>query len=95
MAALLNKRNDHPDAAPVRGKASALKPLVLVVEDHDATRFLLEYLLGIRGCTRANFYNEIVPFENDEELRRRIMSFINGDGQADNFNSPVASITTT
>jgi DNA-binding response OmpR family regulator len=27
-----------------------VKPLVLVVEDHDDTRFMLEYLLGMHGC---------------------------------------------
>jgi CheY-like chemotaxis protein len=30
-----------------------VKPLVLVVEDHDDTRFMLEYLLGIHGCRVA------------------------------------------
>lgn len=32
-----------------------------------------------------NFYNEVAPFENAEELRRRIAAFTRGDGQADNF----------
>ena len=33
-----------------------------------------------------NFFDEIVPFENADELRRRIKSFTRGDVQADNFN---------
>jgi hypothetical protein len=33
-----------------------------------------------------NFFNEVAPFENAEELRRRISVFANSDGQADNFN---------
>lgn len=32
-----------------------------------------------------NFFDEIAPFENAEELRRRIATFNNGHGQADNF----------
>jgi hypothetical protein len=32
-----------------------------------------------------NFFNEVAPFGNAEELRRRISNFINGDGQAENF----------
>jgi hypothetical protein len=32
-----------------------------------------------------NFFNEVAPFENSDELRRRISNFINGDGQAENF----------
>lgn len=34
----------------MRLRATSVKPLVLVVEDHDDTRFMLEYLLEIRGC---------------------------------------------
>jgi hypothetical protein len=33
-----------------------------------------------------DFFNEVAPFENAEELRRRVYDFTNGDGQADNFN---------
>jgi hypothetical protein len=32
-----------------------------------------------------NFYNEVAPFANAEELRRRISAFADGQGQADNF----------
>jgi hypothetical protein len=32
-----------------------------------------------------NFFKEVAPFENAEELRRRISNFINSDGQAENF----------
>jgi DNA-binding response OmpR family regulator len=33
----------------MRRQAASNGPLVLVVEDHDDTRFMLEYLLGMRG----------------------------------------------
>jgi hypothetical protein len=32
-----------------------------------------------------NFYNEVAPFGNTEELRRRVRDFTNSNGQADNF----------
>jgi hypothetical protein len=32
-----------------------------------------------------NFFKEIAPFENIEEFRRRVASFVRSDGQADNF----------
>jgi hypothetical protein len=32
-----------------------------------------------------NFFDEVAPFENAEELRWRIARFTKGDGQADNF----------
>jgi hypothetical protein len=32
-----------------------------------------------------NFFETVAPFENAEELRRRIQSFTRSDGQADNF----------
>jgi hypothetical protein len=32
-----------------------------------------------------NFFNEVAPFGNADELRRRISDFTNGDGQAENF----------
>jgi CheY-like chemotaxis protein len=51
MATLLRKPNDRRTDAPSAPKqATPVKPLVLVVEDHDDTRFMLGYLLGIRGC---------------------------------------------
>jgi two-component system cell cycle response regulator DivK len=50
MAGLLPKSKNRSDAPPAHPPAKSVKPLVLVVEDHDDTRFMLEYLLGIRGC---------------------------------------------
>jgi CheY-like chemotaxis protein len=47
MAASLSKTHDPLDASPVG--ATGVKPLVLVVEDHDDTRFLLRYLMEIHG----------------------------------------------
>lgn len=32
-----------------------------------------------------NFFDDVAPFENAEEFRRRIAAFTNGDGQADSF----------
>lgn len=32
-----------------------------------------------------NFFDEVAPFENAEELRQRISSFTHGEVQADNF----------
>jgi hypothetical protein len=32
-----------------------------------------------------NFFDEVAPFENAAELRRRIAAFTNSEGQADNF----------
>jgi len=32
-----------------------------------------------------NFYDEVAPFENAEELRRRILDFTDSGRQADNF----------
>jgi hypothetical protein len=32
-----------------------------------------------------NFFDEVAPFENAEELRRRIAAFSKGEGQADSF----------
>jgi hypothetical protein len=32
-----------------------------------------------------NFFEEVAPFENVAELRRRISNFLNSDGQAENF----------
>jgi hypothetical protein len=32
-----------------------------------------------------DFFNEVAPFENAEELRLRVRDFTNGGGQADNF----------
>jgi hypothetical protein len=32
-----------------------------------------------------DFFNEVAPFENAEELRLRVRDFTDGEGQADNF----------
>lgn len=53
MATLLQRLNKPKGAHPPRSSAPEQKPLVLVVEDHDDTRFLLQYLLEIRGCRVA------------------------------------------
>jgi DNA-binding response OmpR family regulator len=50
MATLLRQSNDRREAAPARRQAKTVKPLVLVVEDHDDTRFMLTYLLRMWGC---------------------------------------------
>jgi DNA-binding response OmpR family regulator len=50
MATYLHKSNDRADTPQMCQTAADGKPLVLVVEDHDDTRFMLEYLLGMRGC---------------------------------------------
>lgn len=49
MATYLHKSNDRKDAPQICPASADVKPLVLVVEDHDDTRFMLEYLLGMRG----------------------------------------------
>jgi DNA-binding response OmpR family regulator len=50
MASLLQNANPRIDLSPGSGRAAGIRPLVLVVEDHDDTRFMLEYLLEMRGC---------------------------------------------
>ncbi len=49
MATLSHHLNGRMDAPLVRPQAARVKPLVLVVEDHDDTIFLLKYLLEMRG----------------------------------------------
>lgn len=46
----LLRQNSWVDVSPAHRSCSDVKPLVLVVEDHDDTRFMLEYLLDRRGC---------------------------------------------
>jgi CheY-like chemotaxis protein len=50
MAALSNMTNDQKPAPAVDQSATGAKPLVLVVDDHADTRFMLRYLLETRGC---------------------------------------------
>lgn len=49
MATFLRKSNDRTNAPLALRQTAGVKPLVLVVEDHEDTRFMLEYLLGMRG----------------------------------------------
>jgi DNA-binding response OmpR family regulator len=53
MLSLPHNSNERTDASSDRRQAASNGPLVLVVEDHDDTRFMLEYLLGRRGCRVA------------------------------------------
>ena len=53
MATLLRQSNDRRDDLQAGRHAPSVKPLVLVVEDHDDTRFMLTYLLGMWGCRVA------------------------------------------
>jgi CheY-like chemotaxis protein len=53
MTVLLPKSKNRSDAPPARRTEKNVKPLVLVVEDHDDTRFMLAYLLDMRGCQVA------------------------------------------
>lgn len=50
MATLLRQSSDRADAPGERRPTTSVKPLVLVVEDHDDTRFMLMYLLERWGC---------------------------------------------
>jgi len=52
MASLSLSAKDQTDASLGR-QAASHRPLVLVVEDHADTRFMLEYLLEMRGCRVA------------------------------------------
>jgi hypothetical protein len=40
---------------------------------------------GAPNVVGHNFFDEVAPFENSEELRQRISNFINSEGQAENF----------
>src|ERR1044071_8869796 len=53
MASFLDRANNQNSASPARKFAPDQKPLVLVVEDHEDTRFMLQYLLEMRGCRVA------------------------------------------
>jgi CheY-like chemotaxis protein len=50
MAALSKTPNETQPASTLEPRATRAKPLVLVVEDHEDTRFMLRYLLEMRGC---------------------------------------------
>lgn len=63
MNILLGRPNDGAGVSPARRPDSDVKPLVLVVEDHDDTRFMLEYLLGMHGC-------QVVIAEDGEDAVR-------------------------
>jgi len=49
MATLSHQLNGRMNVPSVRHQAASDKPLVLVVEDHDDTIFLLKYMLEMRG----------------------------------------------
>jgi CheY-like chemotaxis protein len=50
MAAFLTNSKKSKGASPHLRQASQVKPLVLVVEDHDDTCFLLTYYLDVCDC---------------------------------------------
>ena len=49
MPSLSHNSNAQADASTGHRQAATIRPLVLVVEDHDDTRFMLEYLLEMLG----------------------------------------------
>jgi CheY-like chemotaxis protein len=50
MNTLAKMTNDPANASTATRPTANAKPLVLVVEDHDDTRFMLKYLMELRGC---------------------------------------------
>ena len=63
MATLLRQTNDRRDDPQPRTQATNVRPLVLVVEDHDDTRFMLTCLLEIRG------YRVVVAEDGETAVR--------------------------
>ena len=57
MTALLTESKNQREAFRPAREADGAKPLVLVVEDHEDTSFLLSYLLAQRGCRMAEAKN--------------------------------------
>jgi CheY-like chemotaxis protein len=49
MAVVLTKAHNSSEASSEGSSMPETKPLALVVEDNQDTRFLLKYLLGMRG----------------------------------------------
>jgi DNA-binding response OmpR family regulator len=49
MTTLIGQSKNRTGASSARRRAKIVKPLVLVVEDHDDTSFLLRYVLEMRG----------------------------------------------
>lgn len=64
MTSYSSKGSARPDGAVVTEHQSATSPLVLIVEDHADTRFLLRYFLEMRGC-------RVLEAEDGEEAVRR------------------------
>lgn len=50
MTALSRDAKKRTGAFPACIQSPPVQPLVLVVEDHEDTRFLLTYFLGVRDC---------------------------------------------
>jgi len=50
MNTLLHRQNGWANGSPVPRPGRGVEPLVLVAEDHEDTRFMLEYLLKMRAC---------------------------------------------
>lgn len=63
MATLFRQTNDRRDDPQPCTQATNVRPLVLVVEDHDDTRFMLTCLLEIRG------YRVVVAEDGETAVR--------------------------
>jgi CheY-like chemotaxis protein len=69
MATLSRQSHDRTDSAPPRWQATNVKPLVLVVEDHDDTSFMLRYLLEMQGCRVATAQDGLTAVRLAEQTR--------------------------